>query len=195
MPTVVDTTVFKPAIAPDRGAVTIGWIGSPSTWPQLKPDVPLLQQLRTSLGFNIRVVGAGPVPEKYPEIEFIDWSEENEVSELQKMDIEIMPLPDEPWVRGKCGYKLIQYMACGLPVVASPVGVNAEIVRHGKNAFLASTEKEWIESLTRMVGEPDLRQAMGTAGRARIESEFSLKVQAPRMVELLRSVVAEPCAA
>ena len=189
LPTVVDTNLYRPAPECTRGGpVTIGWIGSPSTWLQLKPIVPLLLRLREKFDLHIRVVGAGCVEEHFPEVDFIDWSEENEVFELQKMDIGIMPLPDEPWARGKCGYKLIQYMACGLPVVASPVGVNAEIVSHGENGFLASTEEEWHESLTRLAADPDLRRAMGVAGRARIESEFSLKVQAPRMVELLKSV-------
>lgn len=190
IPTVVDTSIYLP-VTPSRadcGPVTIGWIGSPSTWAHAKPLIPLLRQLAAEMELRIRVVGAGSAVEHSPEVGFIEWSEENEVCELQKMDIGIMPLPDEPWARGKCGYKLIQYMACGVPVVASPVGVNTEIVRHGENGFLASTDKEWLESLTRLAADPDLCRALGTAGRARIESEFSLKVQAPRMVELLKSV-------
>jgi glycosyltransferase involved in cell wall biosynthesis len=99
-----------------------------------------------------------------------------------------MPLPDEPWTRGKCGYKLIQYMACGLPVVASPVGVNADIVRHGENGFLAATEGQWAEALAQLITQPDLRRRMGSAGRQRVQSEFSLQVLAPRLEKLLRSV-------
>jgi glycosyltransferase involved in cell wall biosynthesis len=122
------------------------------------------------------------------------WSEADEVRSLKGLDIGIMPLPDEPWTRGKCGYKLIQYMASGLPVVASPVGVNGDIVRHGENGFLASTEREWNEALSRLIADPDLRRRMGALGRRRVEREFSLKVQAPRLERLVRSVAARaPC--
>ncbi len=98
-----------------------------------------------------------------------------------------MPLDDTPWERGKCGYKLIQYMACGLPVVASPVGVNEEIVSHGENGFLADTLEEWKQSLERLVGmDPATRAAMGSVGRTRVERWYSLQIQAPRLLEALR---------
>jgi glycosyltransferase involved in cell wall biosynthesis len=100
-----------------------------------------------------------------------------------------MPLPDEPWARGKCGYKLIQYMACGLPVVASPVGVNAEIVEEGVNGFLARDMADWAAALRRLVSDPALRAAMGQEGRAKIEREYSLQVQGPRLAGLIRDVV------
>jgi glycosyltransferase involved in cell wall biosynthesis len=109
---------------------------------------------------------------------------------LQDIDIGVMPLPDTPWERGKCGYKLIQYMACGKPVVASPVGVNSEIVRHGESGFLAETDAEWEEALTMLAADPGLRQRMGAAGRRRVEEEYSLQVQAPRLIELICSMVA-----
>ncbi len=100
-----------------------------------------------------------------------------------------MPLPDEPFARGKCGYKLIQYMACGKPVVASPVGVNSVIVRNGVEGFLASSTDEWIASLQKLVDDSALRKQMGQAGRARVEAEYSLQVTAPKLECLLRSVM------
>jgi hypothetical protein len=118
------------------------------------------------------------------------WSEADEVKLLSEIDIGIMPLPDEPYTQGKCGYKLIQYMACGLPVVASAVGVNKEIVREGENGFLATSDREWEDALVRLILDPDLRRRMGVAGRIRVEAEFSLQRQAPRLEQLLRSVTA-----
>ena len=104
------------------------------------------------------------------------------------MDIGIMPLTDTPWARGKCGYKLIQYMACGIPVIASPVGVNAELVEHGVNGFLASSDAEWAETLQTLLHDPDLRARMGEAGRRKVEREYSLQVWGPRVAHMLRDV-------
>jgi glycosyltransferase involved in cell wall biosynthesis len=100
-----------------------------------------------------------------------------------------MPLADGPWERGKCGYKLIQYMACGLPVVASPVGVNREIVEHGVNGFLADTADEWVRALAMLRDDPELRIRMGRAARHKVESGYCLQVHAPRLVEMLKSAV------
>jgi glycosyltransferase involved in cell wall biosynthesis len=99
-----------------------------------------------------------------------------------------MPLPDNPWERGKCGFKLIQYMACGLPVIASPVGVNSEIVEHGVNGFLAETQEEWEAALRTLIADSDLRQQMGKAGREKVEREYSLQVTGPKLVALLKSI-------
>jgi len=104
------------------------------------------------------------------------------------MDIGIMPLVDTPFVRGKSGYKLIQYMACGLPVIATPIGVNAEIVDEGVNGFLASSAEEWRRALLRLIADPGLRSRMGLAGRAKAVERYSLASQAPRLIELFRSV-------
>jgi glycosyltransferase involved in cell wall biosynthesis len=189
IPTVVDTTVFFPAKNGARRRVTVGWIGSPSTWRYVTPLSALLSHIAQSNNTNIKVVGAGSKAKKVPGIQFLEWIQEAEVSVIQTMDIGIMPLPNEPWAWGKCGYKLIQYMACGLPVVASPVGVNCEIIQHGENGFLASSEKEWAEALDVLIRNPELRSKMGSAGRAKVEAHYSLKAHAPRVEALLRSMV------
>ena len=106
------------------------------------------------------------------------------------MDIGIMPLPDEPWARGKSGYKLVQYMACGLPLVASPVGVNSSIVEDGVSGFLAADIAAWRTALDRLIADPALRAAMGWAGRARAVENYSLASQAPRLIEAMRGAVA-----
>jgi hypothetical protein len=117
----------------------------------------------------------------------VPWSEAEEVAAISACDIGIMPLADGVFERGKCGYKLIQYMACGLPVVASAVGANREIVRHGIDGFLAETEEEWRDALRTLAADPALRARMGAAGRRRVEEAYSLQVAGPRMADILRA--------
>lgn len=191
LPTVVDTEIYRPAEPrPPSAPVTIGWIGSPSTWPYVRPLLPLLRELAETGGVRVRVVGAGPGAraDAFPGLDLVEWCEESEVDEVRAMDIGIMPLPDDIWARGKCGYKLIQYMACALPVVASPVGVNCEIIAPGDNGFLADGEQEWRDALVRLIDDAELRRTYGAAGRRRVEELYSLQVHAPRLVAALRSL-------
>ena len=190
LPTVVDTDIYLPI---DRGQVTspvIGWIGSPSTWPNVRPLLPLLQELCSKYDISFRAVGAGAAAEadRFPGLELVEWREESEVAEVQRMDVGIMPLVDSPFERGKSGYKLIQYMACGLPAVASPVGVNRNIVEDGVNGFQATTEADWRRALIRLIGEPALRRQMGARGRTLVQASYSLNCNVPRLIALLESV-------
>ncbi|MDQ3145318.1 MAG: glycosyltransferase family 4 protein [Pseudomonadota bacterium] len=192
LPTVVDTDIYAPS--PARGEtrpLVIGWIGSPSTWPNVRPLLPLLGRLCRAHDLRFRAVGAGVGAERdrFDGLDLVEWSEAAEVAEVQAMDIGIMPLDDLPFQRGKSGYKLVQYMACGLPVIASPVGVNCQIVVNGVTGHLATSEAEWNEALSRLIGDPALRARMGQAGRASAVENYSLSSQAPRLVELFRSVV------
>lgn len=191
LPTVVDTTTYRPRQRRKAGPVTIGWIGSPSTWPNVRPLLPLLQELVRSHKVRIRVVGAGTAAEadRFDGLDLIEWTEASEITEVQAMDIGIMPLADRPFERGKSGYKLVQYMACGLPVVASAVGVNREMVREGVNGFLANSDPEWRAALVRLVEDAALRRDMGKAGRERADHDYSLASQAPRLVALLKAAV------
>lgn len=120
------------------------------------------------------------------EVERLPWSETTEQPLISSCDIGVMPLVDSFWERGKCGYKLIQYMACELPVVASPVGVNNEIVRTGENGFLATSEKTWVDALAKLLSDAALRDQMGAAGRKRVEEAYCIQKAAPRLVQLLR---------
>lgn len=194
LPTVVDTTTYVPRQSARQFStpVTIGWIGSPSTWKMVRPHLGLLAELCRTNGAEFRVIGAGDAAgaDRFPGSYFSDWSKETEISDVQTMDIGIMPLNDSPFERGKSGYKLVQYMACGLPVVASPVGVNRGIVANGVNGFLASTEEEWRDALIRLIGDPELRARMGREGRALAESSYSLASQAPRLIEVFRRACA-----
>ena len=194
VPTVVDTDQYGPATKTDGTSPVIGWIGSPTTWPYVRPLLPLLQDLVSSGRARVKVVGAGTAAsaESFPGLELVDWSEESEIRDVQSFDIGIMPLPDDDWARGKSGYKLIQYMACGLPVLASPVGVNAEMVREDINGFLASTPDQWREALDRLVRDPALRQRMGQEGRRLAVRDYSLATHAPRFVNIIRDCVRNP---
>ena len=189
LPTVVDTEVYFP-VQRRSPQVTIGWIGSPSTWPNVRPLLPLLEELVRSHELRFRVVGAGRSAEQdlFPGMELIEWSEVNEVADVQAMDIGIMPLVDLPFERGKSGYKLVQYMACGLPVVASPVGVNSEIVTEGENGFLASGVAEWRSAITCLIQDPELRRRLGQSGRERVETSYSLESRAPTLIRLFEAL-------
>lgn len=193
VPTVVDLTAYTQR--PDRvseEATTIGWIGTPSTWAEyMAPNMSLLAQAAESAGARIVAVGAGRAAEAHPLLDNRPWTEASEVARIHTMDIGIMPLTDTPWSRGKCGYKLIQYMACGLPVIASPVGVNAEIVEHGVNGFLATTKTEWAEALRTLLQDPALRARMGQEGRRKVARDYSLQVWGPRVAQMLRRVADE----
>ena len=191
LPTVVDMTRYGVTTSGIVGQQlpTIGWIGSPATAHFLHLIEPALREVTIRKLAQVVAVGAnagqlGDLP-----ITTLPWTEETEVTAIQRFDIGIMPLPDAPFERGKCGYKLIQYMACGKPVVASPVGVNSVIVRDGADGFLAATHQEWVSALTRLIADPELRQKMGNEGRRRIELEFSLQKAAPQLINFIYSVL------
>ena len=188
LPTVVNLQRYAAPPLVTQNPVTIGWIGTPWTMRYLSLIAPvIIEMAATGLA---RFVAVGPNTEKLAGLpmEVRPWSEESEVSELQQFDIGIMPLPDESFERGKCGYKLIQYMACGKPVVASPIGANTGIVHDGVEGFFASDLSQWREALQLLCAEATLRQRMGAAGRARVEAKYSLQIAAPRLEALLRSV-------
>jgi hypothetical protein len=186
-PTVVDLRTYAPDWTATHAGVTVGWIGTPATQSFLQPVAPVLAEV---LGSGGRLVTVGA---KYPQPLFTTheqqgWSKDAEVRQLQQFDVGIMPLADAPFERGKCGYKLIQYMAVGLPVIASPVGANRDIVRHGENGFLADGPDEWRAALLRLRDDPELRRRMGRAGRARVEARYSLQVTAPRLCAWLGEI-------
>lgn len=189
VPTVVDLDSYTVAAPPDGAPPRVGWIGTPETWAAFGKG--LCDRLMPTLAAHdatFVAVGAALAPERHGRLDIQPWSEETEVAQIQSMDIGIMPLPDTPWARGKCGYKLIQYMACGLPVVASPVGVNADIVEHGVNGFLAGADDEWREAVSTLLGDADLRRRMGAAGRRKVEERYSLQVWGPRVAEIIAEI-------
>ena len=187
VPTVVDLSRYVAVSKASASPLVVGWIGSPSTTSYLTKFASAFETLVEEDDVKFVAVGANKEQLKGLPIEVQEWSEETEVQSIQSFDIGIMPLEDSPWERGKCGYKLIQYMACGLPVVASPVGANRQIVDHGVNGFFAEDKQEWVDALRLLVRDRTLRRRMGAKGRKRAESTYSLQVQADRLETILRS--------
>lgn len=189
LPTVVDLARYAVPPQDHPGhAFRVGWIGAPVTVGYLRAIEPALRQLmEEDANTELQIIGASdPFDGRLP-VATVKWSEEMEVRALQQLDVGIMPLPDEPFERGKCGYKLIQYMACGLPVIASPVGVNTRIVADGENGFLADDQDAWMEALRTLRRDADLRRRMGQVGRERVEARYGLQAHVGRLVRLLES--------
>jgi glycosyltransferase involved in cell wall biosynthesis len=168
----------------------VGWIGTPTTAGYLAPLGPVLTVLSAASDFTFRVSGAGTAP-SIPgvRVESPSWSLEREVELFNTCDVGVYPLPDDDWARGKCGFKAIQFMACGVPVVASPVGVNREIIEDGVNGFLAAAPAEWQAKIARLLADGKLRQRMAAAARRTIEERYSLHVNAPRIAGVMRRLV------
>jgi glycosyltransferase involved in cell wall biosynthesis len=162
----------------------VGWIGSMSTAVYLSELRPALVELKKKYNFVFRVVGARLDWTDVP-VENIEWTESEEVASVQSFDIGVMPLVDSYWERGKCGFKLVQYMACGKPVVADPVGVNVEIVEDGVNGLLTSSSRTWYEALQSLLEDVSLRQEMGQKGRERFQTHYSLEIWQGTIFELI----------
>jgi glycosyltransferase involved in cell wall biosynthesis len=190
LPTVIDLARYRQRTRFDAGApFVVGWIGSPSTTPYLRSLEPALTELARTRRLRVVNVGGTPWHPASLDVDNRAWSEATEVDEMLRFDAGVMPLDDTPWSRGKCGYKLIQFMGCGLPTVASPVGANADIVVHGVTGFHATSEREWTTALEALAADPPLRQAMGSAGVERVRERYSLDAVAPRLVALMTELV------
>ncbi len=190
VPTGIDTERFHPrerekGKREETGRVVVGWTGSNTNNYFLSALFPVLAKLGDAI--ELRVLSShqrgldfaklGDVPYRYA-----DWTPENEVAEVARFDIGVMPLADTPWTRGKCAFKALQYMALGIPTVASRVGANCELIDHGENGFLVEDEGEWHAALVRLDADPLLRARIGAAGRARVESAFSIAAIGPQLV-------------
>ena len=191
VPTVVDLQRYPFVLHPRRTAdrpARVVWIGSPSTTQYLHLlRAPLMAVARVRHIVFV-VIGAGEFVMPGVPVQVFDWTQETEFKNISNCDVGVMPLQSTPWEDGKCGYKLIQYMACGLPVVASSVGVNKEIVEHGVSGFLANSAEDWSAALLQLLTDPLLAVRMGQAGRQKVEQFYNLQVTAPKVAELLTTV-------
>lgn len=190
VPTVIDLERYqaKAKTSESDNLVRIVWIGSPSTGKYLSELEKPLQELSLHHKFVLRVIGAR-LEMPGVDVECVGWSEISEVDSISQCDVGIMPLADSPWERGKCGYKLIQYMAVSLPVVASPIGVNVNIVTEGRNGFLAGSPAEWTHRLGLLLDDSNLRHRMGAEGRSLVEREYCSQQSGPRLVGLLKKAI------
>jgi glycosyltransferase involved in cell wall biosynthesis len=169
--------------------VTIGWTGTFSTRPYLDLIRPVLQKLAKKRRFRLRVIGNFDYQLPGVDIEVIRWSAEREVEDLGAIDIGVYPLPHDEWVSGKSGLKAIQYMMMGLPCVATGVGTTPMIIRHGENGLLASSDDEWLDALTRLIDQPDLRRRLGEAARKDAVARFSTDVIAVKYRAILSNAL------
>jgi glycosyltransferase involved in cell wall biosynthesis len=184
-PTCVDTEDKYSIVAPQGSQPpVIGWTGSHSTVRFLAVGIPAIKKLEQKQRFRFLTIC-----DKEPGFgvqcqEFIRWNKETEIEDLARINIGIMPLMDDAWSEGKCGFKLIQYMALGIPAVASPVGVNKKIVDHGINGYLCQTEEEWTERLAELLNDEQKRIEFGKRGREKIVKEYSIAANASNFLSL-----------
>jgi glycosyltransferase involved in cell wall biosynthesis len=191
LPTVVDANVYTPSGSKQNSnkPVIIGWLGSPTTVKYLSLIEAVLARVAKQASIKLMIIG-GKYP-LIPEVNMVcyhwpnQWSEKEEVTWLNQIDIGVMPLTDSPWEKGKCGFKLIKYMGCAKPVVASPVSSNNDIVTHGVTGYLASTEKEWEEHLLTLIYDMERSIQFGTAGRLKMLEKYSLQSTAPILHRIL----------
>lgn len=191
IPSVVDHRLYPLTDEPDpaHGPLVIGWIGSPSTAVYLRPLAGALAAACADGRAVVRLIGSGPIDLPGVPVEILPWREGEDGAELSRIHVGIMPVEDGPWERGKCGYKLIQYMAAGRACVASPVGANRVIVPDGVAGLWALTPDEWEHALHHLLKDAGERRRMGRAGRDRVESCYSLESAAPALIKALRASV------
>lgn len=173
--------------AANDGKFVVCWSGSTSTLVHFEHARPALEKLASLLPLVMKIVCSKPPrrPIAGAEMRFVQWSAESEARDVGDCHVGIMPLPDNEVSRGKCGMKALQYMATGRPVVVSPVGVNAEIVRDGHNGFLAASDDQWVEALRRLAGDPGLRATLGRNARATVEKDFTAQISAAKFAKAL----------
>jgi len=187
IPSCVDPSIQPLRAHAETDPVRIGWIGSASTAPYLAQLMPVFERLNANRVRAKLVVVGTTVNLRAPWMEHREWSLDTEQAELANFDIGVMPLPDDEWTRGKCGYKLLQYFAAAVPAVASPVGVNRSIIGNARG-YLAETAVDWFRALSELINDVDLRREMGANGRAFVEREFSYQRWAPEYAALLRQL-------
>ncbi|HEX3603529.1 MAG TPA: glycosyltransferase family 4 protein [Steroidobacteraceae bacterium] len=191
LPTSIDAASYQPTLAGPADPPTVAWIGSPENLIYLDMIRPALVRLSTRhRSLKLRVICSAFPNWGDVQIERVPWSSATEAQSLAGAHVGVMPLTDDAWSRGKCAFKLLQYMAAALPCVASPVGANTEAVVDGVNGFHASDIDEWERSLEKLIASPILRAAYGAAGRQRVEQRYSMRSYRARYLELLGRLAA-----
>jgi len=189
LPPSVDLARYPEMPLPD-GPFTIGWIGTPGNEAYLNLIAEPLRALCAAVGARLRLIG-GSRGFALPgvAIDYIPWREDTEALELARCHVGVMPLSDGPWERGKCGYKLIQYMAAGRAAVASPVGAAASIIVPGQTGWLARSAEEWIAAFNQIANDRPQAAAFGSAGRQRVAALYSRQVNAPKLIAILNAAL------
>jgi glycosyltransferase involved in cell wall biosynthesis len=188
---------IQSAIRNPKSAITLGWTGTAANIAYLDVLREPLKQLAREFPIELRVIAESHRPLKQLGFErdgipirFTPWSEATEMKDLATFDLGLMPMPDTDWTRFKCGLKILQYMAVGVPAIASPVGVNRQVIQHGINGWLASTPDEWLGVLRFLLSDAGRRAVVLPAARRLVEEQYSIQVHCPRMVTCLEAVCA-----
>jgi len=190
LPTPIDTRRYQ---LKDYGAPTdkviIGWVGVRGNLHYLKRLEAVFQKLCAEFpNVYLKIVSNDFIDMDRVRIIKEKWALDTEIESLRSFDIGIMPLDDTLWARGKCGYKILQYMGVGVPAVASPVGINSEFIRHGETGFLASSPEDWYKALKTLVAEPRTRQIFGLKGRELVEQYYSQEYFSAQYLRVFREV-------
>ncbi len=175
LPTPIDTDRYVPRDGMQSGnGLTVGWLGTPGGLPHVAALADVFGGVAQRVaGFRLKIVSSAFIDIPGVDVVKKRYRVDDEIADLQSFDIGIMPLQDSLWTRGKCGFKILQYMGVGIPAIASPVGINSELVRHGETGFLAAEAEAWQKALLALAADPDLRHRMGSAGRARVAEGYS----------------------
>lgn len=198
IPTCVDTSKYAPSKHRNAGALTMVWVGTASTLQGLERARPLLEHLGRSIpGLTLRLVSDAFLEFQFLRVEPVRWSEQNEAEAIATADVGLSLLPDDDWSRGKCGLKVLQYLAAGLPVIGNPIGVTEELIgsresgignREDAAGFLADSPEQWVAALERL-RDPELRRQMGAAGRRRVEERYDISVGIAGWLKLLSAAM------
>ena len=187
IPTTIDTGWYKPILkANDETSVCIGWSGSFSTVKHFELAIPALSRIKQKYGDRVRfkLIGDANYQNKELGVQGLAWSSNSELEDLSDIDIGIMPLPDDEWSKGKCGLKGLQYMGLAIPTVMSPVGVNTTIITDGENGFLADSDEEWVEKLSLLIENKELRTEIGLKGRETVVNQYSVEANKKKYLAL-----------
>jgi len=191
IPTTIDLNYHKKIEVEISDKITIGWTGTSTTLRYLEEKLNILEKLKNKFKNKVAFKIIVEFDKTYDSINTTTtkWSKEEEIKDLNRIDIGIMPLPDDQWTRGKCGFKGLQYMALGIPTVMSPVGVNTEIITHGENGFLAKTDQEWFDLLSKLIESEQLRKELGVKGKKTIENKYSVESQRATYLSELEKLI------
>ncbi len=193
IPTTINTDFHKTIPSKKTDKICIGWTGTSTTLKHLYRILPVMQQLKEKFGEQIyfKVIVNSDKWDKKPEVKLVQWKLETEREDLAEFDIGIMPLPDNEWTRGKCGFKGLLCMSMEIPVVMSPVGVNNDIINHGENGFLCETNNEWFETICKLIESKDLRTKLGKNGRKTVEEKYSVNALNKKVLAIFDEITQE----
>ena len=194
IPTTIDTSIHKPIsknISSETKKIVIGWSGSISTMKHFEMAIPVIKELLIKYPNQLEIHVIGQAAYKNKELELISksWHSNTEVEDLNCFDIGIMPLPDDEWAKGKCGLKGLSYMACGIATVMSPVGVNTEIIQHNYNGYLATTQNEWLDALSTLIENKEMRELIGRRGLETVANRYSLEANKHLYIDVFNSLI------